>query len=98
MLSIEERYGRLAEEQKRYLINAQNACIRDGIRHLKEINPGLKDVDAAKMLSKKAAECGETETIEKFNRGEKLSAAERREILIIFNITTVWKALVPAIR
>ena len=84
MLSIEERYGRLAEEQKRYLINAQNACIRDGIRHLKEINPGLKDVDAAKMLSKKAAECGETETIEKFNRGEKLSAAERREILIIF--------------
>lgn len=83
-LSIEERYALLAEEQKKYLINAQNSCILEGINYLVDIDPKLSKTDAAKMLSKKAYECGEVPAAEKFHKGEKLSASERRELLVIF--------------
>lgn len=76
-------YQKLARLQYGFLARNQKKFLKQSIKNLQEAITGLDARKAAKMLSKKTLESGENEIIEKFNRREELSAAEKKIMLII---------------
>lgn len=82
-ISSKTMYKKLSNLQHGFLRRNQKQFIKEGVHHLQKVLPDINSAQAAKMLSKKAFECGDIEVFEKFNREERLSATEKKQMLII---------------